>query len=237
MAYLWLCLVTSGIAFLGFSFTYFGPMLAGTYPAVSPAVHVHGWTFFLWYLLLPLQAGLVTARRITIHRTLGAASLVLAALMVGTGLVVMGAQMELARQPDGPPFFRALGPVIFMTLVLFAVFYVLAFRARRDRTRHKRLMVLASAAALGAAAFRVLGQWMGFGLPAGVAGILAPNLIVIAAILVDLRRGEGVHRVYRLGLPVTIVVELGTILLTPSPAGRVFADLLAATGRALAPFY
>lgn len=237
MSYFWLCLVTSAVAFTGFSFTYFGPMLEGTYPEVSPAVHVHGWTFFLWYLLLPLQAGLIRARHIALHRTLGAASLVLAALMVFTGLVVMGAQMELARQPDGPPFFRALGPVIFMTLALFAGFYGLAFRARRDRTQHKRLVLLASAAALGAAGFRVIGQWMGFGFPAGVVGILAPNLIVIAAILVDVRRGEGFHPVYRTGLVATLVAEVGTIALTPTPIGHAVAEALAATGRALAVFY
>jgi hypothetical protein len=52
--YLWLCLSTSGIAFFGSSFTYFRPMVAGAYPDVSPVVHLHGWTFFLWYLLLPL---------------------------------------------------------------------------------------------------------------------------------------------------------------------------------------
>ena len=60
--YLWLCLSASFVAFLGFSFTYFGPVFAGNYPDVSPTVHLHGWTFFLWYLLLPLQAGLVASR-------------------------------------------------------------------------------------------------------------------------------------------------------------------------------
>jgi hypothetical protein len=39
-------------AFWGFSYTYFTPVLAGAYPKVSPAVHVHGWSFFLWFLLL-----------------------------------------------------------------------------------------------------------------------------------------------------------------------------------------
>ena len=44
--------VRAGV-YLGFSFTYFGPRLRGTYPPTPAAVHVHGWSFFAWYLLLP----------------------------------------------------------------------------------------------------------------------------------------------------------------------------------------
>jgi hypothetical protein len=91
--------------FLGFSFTYFAPILSGAYPRVSPAVHVHGWSFFAWYLLLPLQAFLVHTRRLPLHRTAGAASVILATLMTVTGMIVIGAQMEIARTSSEPTFF------------------------------------------------------------------------------------------------------------------------------------
>lgn len=42
-------------------------MAAGTYPPVSPAIHVHGWSFFLWYLLLPTQAALILVNRHRVH--------------------------------------------------------------------------------------------------------------------------------------------------------------------------
>jgi hypothetical protein len=212
-------------------------MLARAYPPVSPTVHVHGWTFFLWYLLLPLQAGLIATRRVAVHRTLGAASIVLALAMVVTGQVVIGTQMELTRQDATIPFWQFLGPAVFMTLVLFAGFYVLALRFRRRPAFHKRLILLASTGALGAAAFRVIGQVVGLGAVAGVAGIVAPNLIVLAAIGIEVRRGEGVHPVYRWGLPTTLVLEVGTILATPTVAGQQLADVLAWTGRLLAPLY
>lgn len=235
--YVWLCIVASAVTFLGFTFTYFGPLASGAYPEVSPAVHVHGWTFFLWYLLLPVQAGLIAGRRVALHRALGTASLALAVAMVGTGLVVIGAQMELARHPGGSPFWRFLGPSIFVTLVLFAVFYSLGFRFRKKRELHKRFILLASTGALGAAASRVVGRVIGFGSAAGVVGILAPNLIVVAAILIEVRRGEGVHRVYRWGLPISVVAEVATILLTPTAPGQMLAATLAALGRLLVPLY
>lgn len=235
--YLWLCVATSGVAFLGFSFTYFLPMAAGEYPEVSPTVHFHGWTFFLWYLLLPLQAGLIRFRRGSLHRTLGKASVLLAILMIATGLVVIGVQMELTRLGEAVPFWRPMGPAVFMTLVLFAGFYGLAVMYRKKRELHKRLILLASTGALGAAGFRVLGQVIGFGPAAGISGILAPNLIIVAAIAVEIRRGDGFHPVYRWGLPASFLLEGATILLTPTPAGQAMATALAWVGRLLAPFY
>ena len=79
--FFWLTVATSFSAFLGFFFTYFSPIIAGEYPDVSPPVHIHGWSFFAWYLLLPLQAGLIRSRRISVHRALGVASVALVAVM------------------------------------------------------------------------------------------------------------------------------------------------------------
>lgn len=237
VSYFWLTLSTTAVAYLGFSFTYFGPSLAGEYPAVSPMVHLHGWAFFLWYLLLPVQAGLVRAGRRGLHRALGYGSLALAALMTFTGLVVIGVQMDLARQPQGSPFWAFLGPPIFVTLLLFVVFYALALRFRRRPDFHKRFVLLASTGALGAAAFRILAQVVGFGLAAGVGGILLPNLIIVGAVLVERRAGRGVHPVYRWGLPLSLLVEVGTIVLMPTVIGDVSSAFLAQVGVWLRPLY
>lgn len=236
-SYLWLCLAVSATAYYGFSLTYFGPMLAGEYPKASPTVHLHGWTFFLWYLLLPLQSGLIKFKRVAWHRLLGTGSVALVVTMVGTGLVVIGTQMQASLQPDGSPFWQAMGPAVFATLVLFTLFYTLGVRARRDRDRHRRFMLLASTGGLGAAGFRIAAQFMGFGAAAGVVGIVAPNLFVLAAMGVDWKRGRGIHRVYRWGLPLSVGLEAAAFLITPTAAGRAVAEALAWIGRMTAPLY
>ena len=157
--------------------------------------------------------------------------------MVGSGLVVIGTQMELTRQGNAGPFWQFMGPAVFVTLVLFAGFYTLALRFRRKRAFHKRFILLAATGALGAAAFRVVGQIVGMGAVAGIVGILAPNLIVLAAVGIEVRRGEGVHSVFRWGLPISFLLEGVTILLTPTPAGQALAAALAWVGRLLAPLY
>ncbi len=236
-SYFWLCVALSATVFFGFSFTYFRPILAGEYPEASTTVHVHGWTFFLWYLLLPLQTGLIRARRVDWHRSLGTLSLGLSAAMVGTGMVVIGTQMNASLSPDGAPFWKGMGPAVFATLMLFAYFYTRGILARRDRDRHRRFMLLASAGGMGAAGFRIMAQLLGFGMAAGVAGILIPNLFVVAAMVLDWRRGRPIHPVYRVGLPLSIGVEVAAFLITPTPVGRILAESLGWIGRLLAPLY
>jgi len=238
-SYLWLCLAVSATAYYGFSLTYFGPMLAGEYPKASPTVHLHGWTFFLWYLLLPLQSGLIKFKRVAWHRLLGTGSIALAVAMIATGLVVLGTQMQASLQPDGPAFWQAMGPAVFSTLVLFTLFYILGVRARLDRDRHRRFMLLASTGGLGAACFRIVSHYMGSApLTTVVAiGILAPNLFVLAAMAADWKRGRGIHRVYRWGLPLSVGLEAVAFLITPTPVGRALAEALAWIGRLAAPLY
>jgi hypothetical protein len=125
----WLSLSASAVTFLGFSFTCFGPRLAGG------------------YLLLPLQAELISGRRVRIHRLLG------------------------------------------------------------------------------------------FGTGAGVAGILLPDLIVVAAVLWELSRGEGIHPVYRSGLPLFVLAEGGMILVTPTAAGEGVSEALARIGAMMGFLY
>jgi hypothetical protein len=223
--------------FCGFSSTYFGPILGGQYPAVSPTVHLHGWVFFAWYLLLPLQAGVIAVRRVALLRLLGAASVALAVVMVVTGFVVIGTRVSLSLAPDGDPFWYSMGPGIFATLVLFAAFYVAAFRTRRCAASHRRFVVLASAGGLGAAAFRVFGALFGFAPWVPIAGILAPNVFLVAAMVHDVRREGRVHPIYRYGLLVSMAIEGVLIAAGLTSAGDPVRAALAWVGRIAAPLY
>ncbi len=235
--YLWATLAITAAVFLGFSFTYFAPILSGAYPTTSPTVHVHGWTFFAWYLLLPMQAYLVQTRRLPLHRTAGAASMILATLMIVTGMIVIGAQMEIARTSPEPTFFGFFGPAIFATLVLFAGFYVAALVNRRRAPFHKRFLIVASAAGMGAATFRIMAAGFGQTLWVAPVGVLATNLFIIPGMIHDRWKDGRVHPAYLLGLAVCVTVEAMAILLTPSPVGRAVADGLAWVGRASAFLY
>jgi hypothetical protein len=223
-------LAISAAVYLGFWFTYFGPNLRGTYPATSAAVHLHGWSFFAWYLLLPLQASLIHARRVRLHRTLGWLSIALASLMVASGLLVIGVRMAEAVASREPSFWSMFGPMIAATLVLFAGFYAAAVVRRRVSASHKRLVLVASAAGMGAAAFRIIGALWGQVLWAVPAGILASNVFIVAGMAYDYVRDRRVHPAFQIGLLVCLGVEVGVWLLTPTSAGRAVAHGLAWVG-------
>ena len=235
--YLWMALAMSLTVYLGFWFTYFGPIARGEYQPVAPIVHVHGWSFFLWYLLLPAQAGLIRAKRVKLHRSLGIASTLLAAVIVFTGLTVASVRVEQSRGPEADPFWTFMGLPIFVILLLFVTFYVAAILNRRHPAYHKRLILLASAAAMAAATFRVLTQVLGFVQWVWVVGVLATNLFVLAAVAYDYWREQKVHRVYRYGLPLKLVLEGGVFLLVMTTGGDTLKQAVGWIGRYMRPFY
>lgn len=125
-------LSTAVTILIGFGFTYFGPMASGNFAAVSVFVHVHGWSFFLCYLLFLLQAVLVAAGRYRHHMVLGRISVALACVMVVTGFFVLAVRMNDAVG-GGESFFlkflRRVRPLILLGLTLFTIYYAGAVRA------------------------------------------------------------------------------------------------------------
>jgi hypothetical protein len=208
-----LALAISSTVYWGFYYTYFGPVFGGQYPEVSPAIHVHGWSFFLWYLLFPLQAVLMATGHPRLHFTLGGVSVVMAAVMTFTGLLVASVRIaEGLNAPDPDPFtafWKHFGLLVFYSLVLFVSFYAAAI-ANRDRPEiHKRLMVIASASATPAAVFRIIVGLSGYywlQTPAWVmlAAFFLPSIFILIGIIYDLAAFRSVHRVYLVGLPIVI---------------------------------
>lgn len=236
-------LATAAAAFFGFTFTYFEPMLAGTSPAVSPFVHVHGWSFFLWYLLFPVQALLLATRRYGRHMMLGRLSLLLAAVMVVTGFFVLTVRMDDAlAESDGPgflAFLREVGPLILVSLLLFAIFYAAAIRAALTgrMEAHKRLMVLASSAGLGAALFRIFVNLFGPVAWANSGWMLATNLFMLAGIAYDRLAHGRVHPVYWGGLAFALLIEALVWPFPGNPMVPAVNSALATIGEQVKIFY
>jgi hypothetical protein len=174
---------------------------------------------------------------VQLHRTLGLASIALASVMFLTGMTVLGVQMRGALAAAKPSFWLFAGPAIFSTMLLFAVFYTAAVLMRRKTAWHKRLIVVASSAGMGAAVFRILMVIFGDKQWIAPAGIVATNLFIVAGILVDLVRQRKVHRAWLIGLPTCFVVEMGILYATPTAFGRALVHGLATIGGALGFLY
>ena len=145
-------LLTTVVA-IGFAPTYY---LAGGFQAPLPSriVHIHAAVFSAWMILLMVQTGLISAKRVGWHRKLGMAGFVLAIAMVV--LVVLTAASLAARVKGAPAMELVLGllSVTFTDAFDFAVLAGFAYALRRDAAAHKRLIIIATVCLTRAAFFR-----------------------------------------------------------------------------------
>jgi hypothetical protein len=139
--------------YAGFARTYFR---AGLFRAPLPnwLVHVHGAVFTLWIIFFAFQIGLVAARRVGLHRSIGLLGFGLAVLMIVLGTLT--ASDRLARGVGEPgkstaEDIRAFYAVPMGDMLMFATFVALGYRYRRHPAGHKRLMLFATFALLDAA--------------------------------------------------------------------------------------
>jgi hypothetical protein len=234
--YFWIAIGMIVTMLAGFYFTYFGPLARGTYPEVSPLVHVHGITFFAWYLLLAAQAALVRARAVKLHRTLGLATIVLGVLMIGVGFIVSVVRVDDGAGPAADPFWAFMALPIFAIWLLFTGFYIAAIVYRHRTAEHKRFMLLASAAALSAATFRIVGFTIGTTTTLNILGFLLPTVFIFIAMFDEYRQRQRVHRVYVTGLALIYGLLALAFSLVANPGNQVQMEL-ASVGRAVRPLY
>jgi hypothetical protein len=136
-----MALASALMLYLGFLPSYFHR--STELPSLSPLYQLHGALFTAWIALFVAQTALVAGGRTDIHRALGLAGAVLAAIVFVVGIAV---SVETLRRNGGPPggdprkfFAIPLGDIIvFGALVGAAV-----LRRTRPET-HKRLMLLAT---------------------------------------------------------------------------------------------
>ena len=180
------------------------------YPA-PPILQVHVFAFAGWMVMLGVQIGLARRGKLAWHRTTGALTLLLAPVMVVTAI---GAEMASQRfyTPMFPENARLfIEPIVQMGV--FAACVTAAILLRRDPPAHKRLMLLATSAALTAAYNRWWGatlyEWYGDGFWGMIVHNYAgPDALMAALVAYDLATRRRVHRVYWIAVPLILASQL-----------------------------
>ena len=128
-------------------------------PTLPGYLHAHGAILFAWYTLLFVQASLISARRVDLHRSVGVAGAVVAiGVLVASCVVLSNAPARLVA--SGTPL-RTVAGIVFgdvFALICFATFVATAIALRARAAAHKRLMLLASIVIIGPA----LSRWRYF---------------------------------------------------------------------------
>jgi hypothetical protein len=233
--YVWMAAACVAIAFGGFAPTYWLQLIPGTF--IGPALlHLHGWLFSAWTLLLLVQARCAGQGRMAAHRAFGLAGISLATALVFTGLAAAILSLNAQLSAGYGDRARAFAIVPVTAISLFAGFFVAAIANIRRTEWHRRLMLLATISLLQAAMGRVFfvlitgggpGRRPGLGPPPPLAFTVAPGLLlellIIAGIVYDWRRRGRPHPAWLVGGAI-----MAAVILLRGPIGGTAAWLAVA---------
>jgi hypothetical protein len=220
-----MAIVSSLTIIAGFFNTYGQKVMAGE-PAVPFIIHVHALVFTSWLIVFVAQTTLVLGGRTDLHRRLGAASMVLAAMMLVVGVMTAITAARLGhRGVPGVEFPDAEGFLLLnlLAICVFAILVAAAWYFRRNAQVHKRLMLMSATGALiGPGASR---------LPFFSGNTPAIGMLVLAFLLAgpayDLVTRRRLHPAYIWALLVSFLTSPPVVaLLSATAAWRRMAALL-----------
>jgi len=193
----------------------------------------HGILFFAWLVIFLAQTLLVQVRKVSIHRTLGTASMFLAAAMVITGYFAAVAMTRRGFDLSGDLNLPGdvLGPhgqIIFLLvdIIEFALLVAAGYIWRRNIAAHRRLMLFATLAILPGSFAHVIGH---FSADHTHSRLIIPFVAVSCAVsaVYDLIRFRRIHPVSLwVGLAIFTIDGFCNNHLGPSVGWHHFVDWL-----------
>lgn len=204
--HLFMGLAMSAIVLFGFSRTYFFKAWFDT-PQLTLRLHLHGLALTLWLGLFILQARLVAAGRRRLHMSVGAAGIVLAALVVVFTYVAAIEAARLGGRAGITPVDRMFSSVLVASL--FGLFVGLGAAYRKRPDIHKRLMLLATIAVIGPGVTRAVVLLLGH--PIRDSHIAVESTLFLLALIYDWRTR---------GRPHWVLVSGGLLLIVSQATRR-----------------
>lgn len=188
------------IVFAGFARTFYLKLVFGT-PVLSLLLHVHGLVMSSWFVFFLVQAWLVSAGNVRLHRKLGVFGACLAPAVVAAGCAVAIHAVRAGHTPPGIP------PLVFLIIplgdmLIFAILVGCGLGLRRRSDFHKRLMLLASMSLLTAAITRIPIEFLQGKL---VTDFSITILVALACVAWDTIRNRRLHPAFGWGALLIVV--------------------------------
>ncbi len=170
-----------------------------------------------WLLLLIAQTSLAGSGRLDLHRRLGVASFVLAPAIFAAMIVATLVAFDFMSANGLRSVASNLLLVQIRSIVLFAVFYIWAVSTRRTAPEvHKRMMIMATLVLIDAAIGRM--HWLPFTSTTTYTPVhLYLLLLIVPALIYDLKRLHRVHEAYVIALGLFIPWMIATALMWNTP--------------------
>ncbi len=207
--FFWMALGMAAIVFGGFGITYLQPLATGSLGPIPPIVHIHGFFYFTWLILLVVQPFLIRRGSVALHRNLG-----LFGISIGTGVVIFGCIVTVIFTKRAVANSNAavygLMYISLLAVLGFGGLLFLAIKNIRNSASHKRYILLATAVLIIGGLNRIYGA-LGFGLDGDFGYLLrylTVDLFVFALLVHDWKTMGKPHTSTLIGGSVNIIPQL-----------------------------
>jgi hypothetical protein len=194
----------AAVVLFGFSRTYYLKAWFDT-PPLGLRLHLHGFFLTLWLVLFVVQTKLIAVGRRDLHKWLGVAGVVLAAVAIATTYAAAVESVRLGGDRGGITAVDRLYSNV-LIVMLFGAFVVAGAAWRRRPEIHKRFMLLAMIAIVGPGANRAIALVVGHGVRDF--HVIVISVLVLAGIFYDWRTRGRPHWVLLCGGGLLIVSQV-----------------------------
>ena len=221
--YSWAAVASALLIFAGFARTFYLRGVTDA-PSLSALQALHGTVMTLWFALFIVQTQLVAAGRTDLHRRLGVAGGLVAAVILPVGVMTA---IDAARRGVSPT--PEITPAMFMAIpmadmVVFSILVGLALWNRRRSEPHRRLMLLATLSILTPSVARLpLAFIQQGGLPVFFGITL---LAVVACVAIDAVRNKRLHPAFGWGGAFVVLSVPLRLVVSGTPGWQRFATWL-----------
>lgn len=203
-----------------FARTFYLKSFFGT-PALPLLLHIHGLVMTGWPVLLVVQASLISARRVDLHRRVGVFGAIWAALVVILGSVttIHAAAREVrahSQMANAQVFITTLD---LLQMLLFAGFVTAAILMRRRSDYHKRFMLLTITCMLPDALARLPVSFM-----TNFLILIGLDMFVLLCVGIDTARNRRLHPAFGWGGLLFILTFHIALVAALTPAWIAFAS-------------
>jgi hypothetical protein len=194
----WAVILLWLVIFVGFARSFYLRPIFHPAPLIL-LLQMHGLVMTAWMVLFGVQTILIARGRSDLHRALGFAGVLLAALLIVVGLATLfysivqhhGVKLYTAE------FFQDFVAFDGVSLLLFAGFVAAAIYFRKQAALHRRLMLLATVNLVPPALGRAVALFTHQHVEEIVFGTMIT--VLLAVLVLDYTRNHSFHRVFLFG--------------------------------------
>lgn len=220
--YVWMSVVCAAVAFLAFLPTFFLPLVRGSFTR-APVFYLHLLLFYGWILFFMAQTWLVASGRQLAHREWGILGAALATGMVFSVMTVVVVRLNEVPQIMEGPGSPSFAWVDVSGMAFFTACVALGLGQTRRPETHKRLMLLATLSLLDAPLARLGVLFLPQDRPPAsfleaTWFVLVTVGLMIVPMVYDRKNRARMSRVYLVGVPVYLLLNLTWPLVWSTPA-------------------